>query len=162
MVLAIVSGNVCWAGNAWTVRPDGIGPVKIGMSLSQLNAVLHETFSMPESKDDRACFYVGPAKYPDISFMIERGRLSRIDIDGASVSTAEGIHIGDSESHTRKVYGSRLKVEPHAYTGEGGGHYLTMYSSDGRYGIRFETDGKKVVGFYAGKSQAIAYIEGCE
>jgi len=55
-----------------------------------------------------------------------------------------------------------MKVSRHAYTGEEGGHYLTFRSSDGRYGIRFETDQGKITTFYAGSYAAIQYIEGCE
>src|SRR5579859_4413644 len=51
-VLTIVCVSSCLADNVWVVRPDGVGPVKVGMSLSQLNAALHETFSMPDDKDD--------------------------------------------------------------------------------------------------------------
>ena len=54
-----------------------------------------------------------------------------------------------------------LKVEPHNYTAPEG-HYLTVLASNGRYGIRFETDEGKIVKFYAGQLQAIALVEGCE
>ena len=130
------------------------------MSLSQLNAVLHEKFSMPESKDDQGCFYVNPTRHPHVALMIEDGRLARIDVDGPGVATAEGIQVGDSEARVLQVYGSRLKVEPHAYTGPEG-HYLTVRSKSGRYGIRFETDKGKVETFYAGRFKAVQYIEGC-
>jgi hypothetical protein len=77
------------------------------------------------------------------------------------VSTAGGIKIGDSESHAKQVYGNMLKVEPHNYTAPEG-HYLTVLASNGRYGIRFETDEGKIVKFYAGQLQAIALVEGCQ
>ena len=101
-----------------------------------------------------------PAKHPGISFMIEEGHVVRVNVERCNISTAEGIRIGDSETRAMQVYGQRLKVESHAYTAPTG-HYLTVRSSDGRYGIRFETDGNKIVSFYAGKQQAISYIEGC-
>lgn len=148
------------AFDSWIIRFDGTGPIKIGMSLSQLSAVLHERFLMPEEKDEQACFYVNPAKHPGISIMIEDGHVTRIDVERRGIATAEGIRVGDSEARAVQVYGQKLKVEPHAYTGPLG-HYLTVRSSDGRYGIRFETDGNKVVSFYAGQQQAISYIEGC-
>lgn len=131
------------------------------MSLSELNAVLHESFSMPEDKDEQACFYVEPAKHPGVALMIEEGHVTRVDVDRPGVSTAEGIKIGDSESRAMQVYGNKLKVEPHHYTAPEG-HYLTVLSSNERYGIRFETDEGKVVRFYAGQRQAIAYVEGCQ
>jgi hypothetical protein len=152
---------VSTAAQEWLVGFDGIGPVKIGMSLSELNVALHEGFSMPEDKDEQACFYVEHAKHPGVAFMIQAGHVTRVDVDRPKVSTAEGIGIGDSESRAMQVYGSKLKVEPHHYTAPEG-HYLTVLSSNERYGIRFETDKGKIVRFYAGQLQAIALIEGCQ
>jgi hypothetical protein len=131
------------------------------MNLAQLNTALHEKFTMPESKDEQDCFHVGAAAHPRVSFMIVNRRLARIEVDGAGVPTASGIRVGDSEERAKQVYGSRLKVKPHAYTGREG-HYLTIRSADGRYGIRFETDNGKITTFYAGRFDAVQYIEGCE
>ena len=149
------------ASDSWVLRQDGIGPVKVGMNLAQLNAILHEKFAMPESKDEQACFDVDTAAHPHVSFMIVNGRFARIDVNGTGVPTASGIQVGDSEERAKQVYGSRLTVEPHAYTGPEG-HYLTIRSTDGRYGIRFETESGKITMFYAGRFDAIQYIEGCE
>jgi hypothetical protein len=159
LTIAIIS--ISMADDGWVIREDGVGPVKVGMTLSQLNTVLHEKFSMPHSKDEQSCFYVGPTKHAQIAFMIQAGRLVRIDVDEAGVSTAEGIQVGDSESRALQVYGPRLRVKPHAYTGPQG-HYLTIRSSNGRYGIRFETGEGKITMFYAGRFDAIQYIEGCQ
>jgi hypothetical protein len=153
-VLAIASATSSVAGDAWVVRMDGVGPVKIGMTLSELNNVLHEKFSMPENKNDQGCFYVNPRKHAHIAFMIEDGHLVRVDVDRAGVLTAEGIRVGDSEAHALKIYGPGLKVAPSQYTGPEG-HYLTLRSSSGRYGIRFETDKGKIGMFYAGSFEAI-------
>ena len=159
-ILFTVSINTSLASGVWILHEDGIGPVKVGMSLSQLSRALHEEFSMPEEKSDQACFYVHPAKHADISFMIENGRLARIDVEGRGTATAEGIRVGDSESRALQVYGPGLKVEEHQYTGPGG-HYLTLRSSNGRYGIRLETDKGKIERFYAGRFEAVQYVEGC-
>ena len=148
------------ADESWIVREDGVGPVKIGMTLVQLNLVLHQKFSMPADKDDRGCFYVNPRGHDHIAFMIENGILVRIDVDEAGILPASRIQVGDSEAHARDVYGSRMKVTPHKYTDAG--HNLTVRSTDGRYGIRFETDNGKVTTFYAGKYETIQYVEGCQ
>jgi hypothetical protein len=68
--VAAVVGTSLAASKEWVVRFDGAGPVKIGMSLSELNAALHESFSMPADKEEQACFYVEHAKYPGVAFMI--------------------------------------------------------------------------------------------
>jgi hypothetical protein len=161
LVFCILVATAAAAAKTWIVRMDGAGPVRIGMSLAQLNAALGENFSMPRDPDEQACFYAETAKQPGIGFMVEHGKVTRVDVTERGFSTAGGIRVGDSEAQVIKVYGSRLKIEPHAYTGPEG-HYLTLYSADGRYGIRFETERGRVTGFYSGEAHAIAYIEGCE
>jgi hypothetical protein len=160
-ILAITGAVISPARDTWTIRMDGVGRAKIGMNLSELNFQLREKFSMPSAKEDQNCFYVVPTKNRHISFMMIDGRLARIDVLEPGAATTEGIQVGDSEKRALKVYGSRLKVEPHFYTGPEG-HYLTAQSSDGRYGVRFETDGVKILLFYAGSFEAIQYVEGCE
>ncbi|MFP5237269.1 MAG: hypothetical protein ACLGSD_15330 [Acidobacteriota bacterium] len=93
--------------------------------------------------------------------MILNGRVARVDVDDKTTHTVEGIRNGDSEPHALKVYGKRMKVTPSAYSGNEG-HFLTVHSADGRYGIRFETDSGKIIRYYAGTAEAIQYIEGCE
>jgi hypothetical protein len=70
--------------------------------------------------------------------MIEDGHFSRVDVDAPGITTTEGVQVGDSEAKALQVYGPRLKVEPHHYIDDG--HYLTVRSSNGRYGMRFETE----------------------
>jgi hypothetical protein len=157
MALATVIATL--ADEPWVVREDGAGPVNIGMSLPQLNALLTEKFVVPAAKDDRACFYVTPKKQRKLSFMILDGRLGRIDVEKAGVQTSTGIQVGDSEKHALQIYGRRLKVEPHKYIDNG--HYLTAKSDDGKFGIRFETEDGNITRYYAGRYEAIQYVEGC-
>jgi len=158
--LLVLTAGISQATNGWVIREDGAGPAKIGMSLSQLNPTLHEKFAMPKAKDSQGCFYVKPTKHPHVSFMIENGRLARIDVDSAGTPTVQGIQVGDSEQHALEVYGPNLRVENHKYIPEG--HYLTIRSKDNRYGIRFETDNGKIRTFYAGRFEAIQYVERCQ
>lgn len=156
---------VCLVSNStatetWIVRETGVGPVKIGMTLAQLNAALHEKFALPEDKEDQGCFYVTPNGHDHIAFMIGGRKLVRIDVDAPGIATSSGIQVGDSEADARQVYGSRMQVTPHKYVDMG--HYLTVRSTDGHYGIRFETDNSKVTRYYAGTYEAIQYVEGCE
>lgn len=161
VVATFLSMGVVHGNENWVVREDGVGPVKIGMTLSQLNTVLHEKFSMPKEKDEQGCFYVEPSKHEHFEFMIVDGHLVRVEVNGPGILTAEGIQVGDSEGHALHVYGKKLKVEPHAYIPEDG-HYLTVRSEDGRYGIRFETEKGKIQRYYAGQFKAVQYIEGCD
>ncbi len=132
------------------------------MTLAQLRAAFHpDTLTEVGASGNESCFYVQSKGHRQFSFMIMNGRVARIDVTRSGVSTASGIQVGDSEAETIKTYGSGLKVEPHAYSAPDG-HYLTIRSKDGRYGLRFETYKGKIESFYAGRSDAIQYIEGCD
>jgi hypothetical protein len=148
-----------YAAGGWIVRDDSIGPVKIGMTRSQLSAVLGEKLVEEESGND-SCFFVHARGQDHVTFMIIDNRVVRTDINAPGYKTSLGIQVGDSEAHARQVYGSRMKVSPHQYFDTG--HYLTVRSSDGRHGVRFETDDGKITTFYAGTYEAIQYVEGCE
>jgi hypothetical protein len=92
--------------------------------------------------------------------MIIDGHVARVDVGAAGLKTSTGIQVGDSEARVRQVYGRRMKVTSHQYIDTG--HYLTVRSADGKYGVRFETDKGRIIEFYAGTYEAIQYVEGCE
>ena len=148
-----------FCADTWIVRYDGIGPVRIGMTLAQLQAALHQKLTEQESRNDM-CYYVTAPGHDHLSFMIEDGKVVRVDVDAPGILTASGIQVGDSEARASKVYGPALKVTDHKYIDTG--HYLTLRSADGRRGFRFETDNGKITMFYAGTYEAIQYVEGCE
>ena len=158
--LAAVSSNVIFAHSLF-VRPDGFGPVQVGMSLSTLNKTLHTSYSKPSDPDEQACFYVDVPKQTGVVLMILNGRVARVDVNDNAIFTAEGIHVGDSEKRALQAYGKRLRVTPHAYVPKTG-HYLTMLSFDRKYGIRFESEDGAITRYYAGTAEAISFIEGCE
>jgi len=158
-VFSLAMTSASQKSGAWVVRYDGVGPVKIGVSLDQLSATLHERLLKDESGGE-SCFYVRARGHDHIAFMIEDSRLVRIDVDAPGIRTSAGFQVGDSEAHARRVYGTKMEVTEHQYIDTG--HYLTVRSADGRYGIRFETDNGKITTFYAGTYEAIQYVEGCE
>ena len=157
-LLAIAAAGTS-ASDTWTLRPDRIGPIKVGMTLPQLNTALHEKFKFPDNKEDQGCFYVKPAKYL-VSLMIEDNHLARVDVNKRGIPPEKGIQVGDSEKHALQVYGADGKVVEHKYNPDG--HYLTVRSKEGRYGMRFETDKRKIQEFYGGTLEAIQYVEGCQ
>jgi hypothetical protein len=160
LVLCLLVASTSQAGDAWVIRDDGVGPAKIGMSPAQLGAALHQDFSMPAGKEDQGCFYLSPRGHEHIAFMIVDEHLVRVDVSSTGITTSTGIQVGDSESRVHKVYGSAVKVTPHTYADNG--HYLTIRSTDPRFGVRFETSDEKITMFYAVTFEAIQYVEGCE
>lgn len=53
-VLAVLSISSSFATDDWVVSQNGVGPVKIGMSLSQLNTALHEKFTCRRTRKTKA------------------------------------------------------------------------------------------------------------
>jgi len=56
--------------------------------------------------------------------MIENDSVARFDVESPVIRTREGAGVGDLETDVVRIYGSKVTVSPHAYTGPDG-HYLT-------------------------------------
>lgn len=140
----------------WAVSMEGSGPFRIGASLAELAP--HLAADIDTTTLQRECDYVRAAEAPDsMLFMIEGGRLARIDVTGTGPATAEGAHVGDAESRILELYPSAVRG-PHKYTD---GAYLTVTGSDGVSKYVFETDGQRVTRYRAGVAPAVDYVEGC-
>jgi hypothetical protein len=129
------------------------------MTLAQVNAALGEKFVSPSEPDEKGCFYIEPREFEGVALMIEEGKLVRIDVRTASVTTDAGIRIGDRASALKSRYGAQLKDEPHYYAGPEG-RYLTLSLNKG-IAIRFETSNENVKNWYIGYKKAVQYVEGC-
>ena len=155
------------------LRFDGIGPIKVGMSLDQASAAVGKpvTFN-PNYMLDRCAYAVvrdGPA---GLLFMVLRAgetdpwRIVRVDVDDDSrIATLSGIRIGATEAEVKRTYSGpddsgTLAVEQHHYHETG--HYIT-YDVDGPTGLLmlFETDGVTVTRFRSGQQEPVRYVEGC-
>lgn len=161
MIGAVACTIAAGPEDTWRVRLDGVGPVKIGMTLQELNSALHEKFKLPRDKEEQSCFFAEPRGHEAIAFMLEDGKVTRIDVYKPGVYTTARIQVTDSEAKTLRVYGPSMTVGQSQY-GDDTGHYLTMKSSDGKSAIRFETENGKVERFYAGRWESVQYAEGCE
>ena len=147
------------AGSAALVTRDGIGKARFGMTLTQLNLALGETFKVPSGPDDKNCFYIEPKTLDGVSLMIEQGRLRRIDVRATTVTTGDGVGVGTPVSNLKSRYGSRLRDEQHHYGGPED-RYLTL-ELNSTLAIRFETSEGKVDNWYAGYKKQVQYVEGC-
>lgn len=141
---------------------DRFGPVKVGMTPSEASTGLGIALisGNPPDEDDTACHYVYPrGEFGDIGFMVENGRITRIDVYSKIIAASGNIHVGDSESLIRKNYPGKIKEEIHPYIGEQG-KYLILELKPG-YAYVFETDSGRITTFRAGKLDSVKYIEGC-
>jgi len=141
---------------------DGLGQVQIGMTLAEAvnMGLLNER---PDIKSE--CDFVYPAVGAGIPFgvgvMVVKGKVARIDVDTGSVTTEDGVKIGDTEERVKSIYGDDLQTRPHKYLE--GGHYMIVKGDSASAGkeIVFETDGKAVTMFRAGRLPEVEWVEGC-
>ena len=141
---------------------EGLGQIQIGMNLDDAvnMGLLNENPTM-----NTRCDFVFPAVgagIPEgVSVMVVKGKIARIDVDTGSVTTEDGVKIGDTEDRIKSIYGDEVKVEPHKYID--GGHYMIVLGDSARAGkaLMFETDGKRVTMFRAGRLPEVKWVEGC-
>ena len=116
--------------------------------------------------DTQECYYVRRTEGPgsDVFYMINEGRLARIDVRHAAVDltptvTTEGVGVGSTEEDVLKIYAKNITIEPHKY--DENGHNLVVHSTDPTRGMIFETSQGKVTSFRAGLYPALGFVEGC-
>lgn len=145
----------------WQLEMDGIGAGRVGMTIAQAELVLGSA-RVDRIEDGDVCGYVNFTKLPEgVSFMVAGDTLVRANVDAEGVRTVEGLGVGSTEAEVQAVFGSRVTVELHPYTGPEG-HYLVV--TDPRrpnFRMIFETDGKVVTSFRAGREPEVRLIEGC-
>lgn len=144
------------AGKQLTLSMYSYGPIEFGKPLSEIEKLVGEKATLEEELTE-GCTYGSFKKYPHITFMVERGIVTRADIDSSEVGTAYGIRIGSSKQEVRDAIPS-IQESPHEYTE---GHYLTSKSADGKNAIVFEENDNIVDYIRAGVTPSAEYIEGC-
>lgn len=151
----------------WVMRMDGMGPLRVGMTFDQARTALGGELAMDpdspirEEGPDR-CDYPRSGRLPaGVLVMVEGQRVVRVEVDSGTMATAEGARIGDAEARIQQLYPGRVTVEPHKYTD---GHYLVVRpaaASDTTNLLVFETDGRVVERFRAGRKPQVQWVEGC-
>lgn len=142
----------------WVVRPNGIGPLQVGMPLAVASRALGEQLVVHEP----GCDHVNPATMPDgILLMVIDDTVARVEVDSAGVPTGEGAQVGDSESRVLELYGARARIEPHKYTYPDGHYVVVTPPGDTLHRIIFETFKGRVTTYRAGRVPAVQLVEGC-
>lgn len=146
---------------AWVLRPDGAGPVRVGMTLEAAGRVLGESLRADYDVFE-GCDFVVPAAAPlGVSLMVLSDTVVRVDIDTGAVATQEGIRIGDTEARVLEAYRGHVTVEAHPYDGPEWHYLIVDPPADTLHRMIFETDGTNVTSFRAGLRDAVDLIEGC-
>jgi len=141
------------------VSIDGIGPIKIGMTSAEADRAAGIHIAVPG--DTTGCRFGLPQAGPaGLSFMLTDGIIVRIDVvDNVRIATAAGAHVGSSEADIERLYAPHLTATPHKYQE---GHYLTVTDPNyPEFRYVFETNGKTVSAFRAGRVPEVEFVERC-
>ncbi|BAZ14595.1 hypothetical protein NIES4071_64390 [Calothrix sp. NIES-4071] len=148
------------------VFADGFGGAKVGMTVKKAqSATGTRLVSLSGAPiESKGCFYVKPEKVPTgVEFMLTDGLISRVDVvKNTKIQTVSGAKIGDTETRIKSFYPGQITVTPHKYIK--GGHYLTFTPKESKYKnyrIVFETDGKRVTQYRAGRLPEVENVERC-
>lgn len=153
----------CGREPSWTASSEGFGLVHIGMTVEQAEQKFGRKFPErspgPEEIDcDYAANGEGNAGF---AFMIENNIVVRVDVFRGNIATDKGARVGDTEKRVLDLYAGRIRKGPHFYTGPEG-HYLRVSDPDGRVRLIFETDGKVVTNYHAGREETVEFVEVCQ
>ncbi|HBL14448.1 MAG TPA: hypothetical protein DD379_24280, partial [Cyanobacteria bacterium UBA11162] len=146
------------------VAINGIGPIRVGMTVKEAENSADIKLIREEIGAHENCSYVKSQTGPSgVEFMVIDDRIARVNIyENPRITTVGGAKIGDTEERIKSLYPGQIEVSPHEYVP--GGHYLTFVPKDAQdqqYRVVFETDGKRVTDFRAGRIPEVEYVEGC-
>ena len=141
----------------WPLRADGLGPVRIGMTVSDVESVTGRVMVFGYG-DYRSCELWTLRGAPHgLSLMLAHGRVARVEANRGSWRSSRGIGIGDSERKVRRRYRG-VRSEPHPYVPPG--KYLIVGGGQRRMIFATNPQGK-VTSFRGGRAREVGYIEGC-
>ena len=152
---------------------DGWGPLKIGMTKTQVIAAVGDTRTPDAAAiPDSECTEFKPLRAPDDFWvMLENDKLTRITIgELSSLKTDKGFGLGDTPDAIKAAYGVDAKTTPHKYQDKPA-EYITVWTGgprtepyvedDAARGIVYEIDGTGKVGAVHVGGPSIQYVEGC-
>ena len=154
----IAQGDV----SSWRATLRGVGPIRVGMTVQDVYRVMG-TDSRVSVDEMAECDYADVPGLPaSIGLMTSYGRIARYEVGRPGIKTASGAEVGMSEDSVRHLYAGRMHVVPDPYDGPDSHNLIYEPSpADSEFGLIFETDGKKVIAYRAGRRPHVEYIEGC-
>ena len=160
VAFGVLLAAASFAGSSWCLGMGGLGPIRAGMNVEQVLR-LADFSGLERNKPAGDCWYLRyHGGQSDFDLMIIEDKVVRLELKGASkLHTFAGATIGTTEEELQAMYGARLDVQPHKY--DEAGHTITLKSSGGDYGLRFETSHGKVTAIQAGPWEHLNYVEGC-
>lgn len=158
---------------ATLVRVDGVGPIKIGMSVKEAEAAVGDKMVVSSLFNEPSCStYYLEASPRGLRFMTSDGIIVRIDVFGfkrpelgfVAFKTPEGVGLGTLEADVLAAYkDAKVVVKPHFYTYPDNHYIIVTMSDPAQQDLRilFETSNGKISTYRVGRLPEVEYVEGC-
>ncbi|MBV8976468.1 MAG: hypothetical protein JOZ13_03735 [Alphaproteobacteria bacterium] len=144
------------------LTPDGIGPIRIGMTLQQVQKAVGGTINLHDdaSDDQNVCAETDVPGWPNVSLLLENLRVTVISI-GKPYRTRDGVGIGWTEPVLKQIFGSHAVFGPRPYfEDDPHAHNVIVKVSKNREFL-FQTKDSKIESISLGELPSVEYWEGC-
>ncbi|OQW95099.1 MAG: hypothetical protein BWK79_03580 [Beggiatoa sp. IS2] len=132
-----------------TLSADTYGKVIFGSRLVDVAKKLKEQVNV----NNKECDYVTFRSYPNAQFMVEKGIITRVNVDPGIQNILLALPV-DTKRKSIAV-----AIEPHKYAAAGS--YLIFKNADGKKAVVMEADEGKIKNIRAGLEPSVEYVEGC-
>ena len=152
------------ASEPWTVSPTTFGRIRLGTTVSDASRALGAQIDMTNYGEiSESCGHVRAPTMPRRTYLmvIDSVHVARVEIDTTTIRTARGVGVGSTEQEVIDAYDGAIRTEPHAYTGPEGHYLVHLNPADTMFAIVFETDGRRVTRYRAGRQPEVMFVEGC-
>jgi hypothetical protein len=164
LMLVLSAALACWARPAPAAEDRftyyGLTPASAGQTVKEAERALGAPLLGGPGEGQRPCHARSSKAQPGVSYIVDRGVLTRTETRDRRWATARGVHVGDTEAQARRLYGKRLVVSAHPYFERG--HRLAVYSADRKFALVMESDDSgRIVTLRGGRVPAVEALEGC-
>jgi hypothetical protein len=163
-VVALIAATATASTPLPPLTPNGWGKLRIGMRERDAVRLFHIRVAADDETNSFDCRQEDLPGHPGVSVMAESGVITNISVEAPSrLRTERGFGVGSREADIRRAYGPALKVETAEYAEEPA-HDLTFWASgqkQDRRGVRYGTDARGRVTWFAVGGPSISYMEGC-
>ncbi len=153
--LAMTLAGSAQAGASWIIKPEGLGPYKVGARYENLGKTFGGLEADKDITLDKVCRVARSKRYQNVEVTFVKKVVVRVDVAGG-FGTERGVRIGDPAIKLQRVYGDAVKPHPeHA-------DWLMVETGDRELAIRYMMHEGKVVAIHAGKRLQLQTLEGCK
>ncbi|WP_426163989.1 hypothetical protein [Pseudoduganella sp. R-34] len=153
--LALMLAGSAHAAANWQIKPEGLGPYKVGARYENLGKTFGGLEADSMITEDKVCRVARSKRYPKVEVTFVKKVLVRVDVSGG-FGADRGVRIGDPVSKLQRVYGDAVRPHPqHA-------DWLMVETGDRELAVRYITLDGKVKAIHAGKRLQLQTEGGCD